>query len=613
MAGTSPAMTSHYGDMNFLDRLKNDALFLAGAWRSLRATMPIAKNPTQIFSHLIETVAARDGDKPALISDGETLTYRGLVARANRYARWALAQGLGKGEVVCLLMPNRPEYLAIWLGITHAGGAVALLNTNLTGAALAHSIDLVAPRHVIVADALASALASAMRQLKSAPQVWAHGGGVVTERRIDRAIEALSGEALSDTERPALTIEDRALFIYTSGTTGLPKAANINHYRLMLAALGFAGVMATHETDRMYDCLPMYHTTGGVCATGALLVKGGSVVIREKFSASAFWDDITRHDCTMFQYVGELCRYLVNASSQPNETRHRLRLACGNGLRPDIWRTFQDRFRIPHIIEFYAATEGNVMLFNFEGREGAIGRLPRLLDRRFPVRIVRFDVAREAPVRDKRGFCIRCGPDEAGEAIGRIVSDPAVPGGRFEGYADRADSEAKILRDVFEPGDAWFRTGDLMRRDRHGYFYFVDRIGDTFRWKGENVSTAEVAEALCRFPGVRDANVYGVAVAGHEGRAGMAAIVADDELDLAALRAHLHALLPDYARPRFLRIRGEIEMTMTFKQKKVDLVAQGFDPAQSADVIYFDDPRAGAFVHLDAALHGQIIGGAIRL
>ncbi|HUI96874.1 MAG TPA: long-chain-acyl-CoA synthetase [Xanthobacteraceae bacterium] len=599
--------------MKFFEHLRGDAVFLAGAWRSLRATMPIAKNPTRVFPRLLEEIAARHGDNPALISDTETLTYRGLIARANRYARWALAQGLGKGEVVCLMMPNRPEYLAIWLGITHAGGAVALLNTNLVGPSLAHSIDLVAPRHIIVADTLAPALASAMAHLTSAPQIWTHGAGVVTARRIDRMIETLADGPLADAERPALTIEDRALFIYTSGTTGLPKAANINHYRLMLAALGFAGVMATRDTDRMYDCLPMYHTTGGVCATGALLVKGGSVVIREKFSASAFWDDIAHHDCTIFQYVGELCRYLVNAPPRPNETRHRLRLACGNGLRPDIWRTFQDRFRIPRITEFYAATEGNVMLFNFDGREGAIGRLPRLLDRRFPVRIVRFDVAQEMPLRDARGFCIRCGPDEVGEAIGQIVNDPARPGGRFEGYADRADSEAKILRDVFAPGDAWFRTGDLMRRDHRGYFYFVDRIGDTFRWKGENVSTAEVAETLCGFPGVHHANVYGVAVAGHEGRAGMAAIVADGALDLAALRTHLHALLPDYARPLFLRTRTEMEMTMTFKQKKADLTTQGFDPVGCADAIYFDDPQTGAFVRLDAALHAQIVNGAIRL
>jgi fatty-acyl-CoA synthase len=466
---------------------------------------------------------------------------------------------------------------------------------------------------VIAASALAPALAGAERLLRSKPSTWVHGERVGVLPRIDLAVAQLDGGPLPAAERRALTIEDDALFIYTSGTTGLPKAARINHYRLMLVSLGFAGVMGTRASDRMYDCLPMYHTTGGVVATGALLVKGGSVVIRESFSASAFWDDVTRHGCTIFQYVGELCRYLLHAPRRPEETAHQLRLACGNGLRPDIWDAFRQRFRIPRIIEFYAATEGNVTLFNFEGRPGAVGRLPRLLDRRFPVRIVRFDVEREAPVRDARGFCVLCDPDEVGEVIGRIVNDPLMPTNRFEGYADAADSEQKILRDVFAPGDAWFRTGDLMRRDRRGYFYFVDRIGDTFRWKGENVSTAEVAGALCRFAGIRDANVYGVAMPGHEGRAGMAAILAEDALDLVAVRAHLQSQLPAFARPLFLRIRREIEMTVTFKQKKADLVAQAFDPAATPDAVYFDDPRAGAYVRVEPALHREITEGKIRL
>jgi len=602
--------------VNFLHRLRDDAVFLRGALRALGNTSPIAKNPTRVLPALIEELAARHGEKPALISDAETLTYRGLAERANRYARWALAQGLRKGEVVCLLMPNRPEYLAIWLGITGAGGAVALLNTNLSGPSLAHCIDLVAPKHIITAAVLGPALASAEPHLATKPKIWVHGesaGEKLPLPRIDRVVETLPGGALSGAERPVLTIEDRALFIYTSGTTGMPKAANVNHYRLMLASLGFAGVMGTRASDRMYDCLPMYHTTGGVVAIGALLVKGGSVVIREKFSASAFWDDVARHDCTMFQYIGELCRYLVNAPPSANETHHRLRLCCGNGLRPDIWPAFQARFRIPRIVEFYAATEGNVTLFNFEGKPGAIGRVPRLLDRRFPVRIVKFDIAQEAPLRDERGFCIRCAPGEAGETIGRILNDPSAPSNRFEGYADPQDSERKILRNVFAAGDAWFRTGDLMRQDARGYFYFVDRIGDTFRWKGENVSTAEVAEAVNRFPGIRDANVYGVEVPGRDGRAGMVAIVADDNLDLAGLRAHLHALLPDYARPLFLRVCGELAVTMTFKQKKIDLVGQGFDPASTSDAIYFDDPHAGAFVRVDAARYAQIVSGAVRL
>jgi len=363
----------------------------------------------------------------------------------------------------------------------------------------------------------------------------------------------------------------------------------------------------------MYDCLPLYHTAGGLCATGALLIRGGSVVIRDRFSAREFWDDVVRWDCTLFQYIGEFCRYLLNAPPRPIEREHRLRLACGNGLRVEIWRQFKERFRIPHILEFYGATEGNVFLFNFDGKEGAVGRLPWWLAHRFPTRLVRFDEARQEPLRDANGFCVECKPGEIGEVIGRVLNDPSKPGARFDGYASGSDSDRKILRDALKKGDTWFRTGDLMRKDEDGYFYFVDRIGDTFRWKGENVSTTEVEHVLAEYNGVRAANVYGVAVPGREGRAGMAAIVADETLDLDRLNRHLADHLPEYARPVFLRIRGDIDVTATFKQTKLDLVKDGFAPGRGSDPIYFNDPQKKAFVPLDEALYAAIEAGKIRL
>ena len=274
-------------------------------------------------------------------------------------------------------------------------------------------------------------------------------------------------------------------------------------------------------------------------------------------------------------------------------------------MRPELWDEFQKRFRIPLILEFYGATEGNVNIFNFEGKPGAVGRVPWFVAHRFPIAVVRFDVERQQPVRNAQGFCERCEPDEPGEVIGRIVNDPSKPGNRFEGYAATAQNETKILRDVFDKGDAWFRTGDLMRKDRDGYFYFVDRVGDTFRWKGENVSTSEVAAAINGYPGILDANVYGVTVVGRDGRAGMAAIVCEGECDLPGLHAHLSANLPEYARPLFLRVQPQIEVTGTFKQKKVDLVREGFNPATTSDPIYFNDPKARAFVPLDPALYGR--------
>ena len=599
--------------MGFFSQIKGDLIFLRGVLRALRNTTHIAKNPARIFPNVIEELAERFGDAPALLSHRENFSYRQLFARTNRYSRWALREHIGKGDTVCLLMPNRPEFLAIWLGITRTGGVVSLLNTNLIGPSLAHCIDVVSPKHIIVAAELMGLLESTLPLLKTAPTIWVHGEAGSGRRRIDLDVETLSDTPLAAAERRPIGIEDRALYIYTSGTTGLPKAANVNHYRVMLASYGFAGVMGTSASDRMYNCLPLYHTAGGLCATGSLLVKGGSIVVRERFSAREFWDDIVRNECTIFQYIGELCRYLVNSPHQPAETQHKLRLICGNGLRPDIWEEFKERFRIPLILEFYAATEGNVLMFNFEGKTGAIGRLPWFIESRFPMALVQFDFDTEQPARNAQGLCIPCGPDEIGEAIGKIVNDPEKPGGRFEGYARDEENERKILRNVFEVGDAWFRTGDLMRKDANGYFYFVDRIGDTYRWKGENVSTSEVAEAINRFPGIQDANVYGVAVPGHDGRAGMAAIVCEgSNCDLEALRAHLERQLPDYARPQFLRIRRNLDVTTTFKQKKGDLAKQGFDPTQSADPIYFNDPAQRAFVPLDAPLHARIASRQMR-
>ncbi len=601
-----------HGDMGFLQNLRDDIVFVRGALRALKMTTHIAKNPTRVFPLVMEELAAKYGDAPALISDREQLSYRSLTARANRYARWALQQGIAKGDTVCLLMPNRPEYMAIWIGITSVGGVVGLINTNLVGPSLAHCIDIAAPKHIIVAAELTAGFATARSLIKSPARVWSHGDSTEFPR-IDREIETIADHQLTAVERPVLTIEDRALYIYTSGTTGLPKAANINHYRVMLASHAFAGVMDTKPTDRMYDCLPMYHTAGGLVATGATLLNGGSVVLREKFSAREFWDDVVRYECTLFQYIGELCRYLAHAPPNPNEAKHRIRLCCGNGLRPDLWDDFKARFRIPLILEFYGATEGNVNIFNFEGKPGAVGRVPWFVAHRFPIAVVRYDVEKQQPVRTADGFCVRCDPNEPGEVIGKIINDASKPGNRFEGYAASGQNEHKILRDVFKKGDLWFRTGDLMRKDKRGYFYFIDRVGDTFRWKGENVSTSEVSEAINSFPGIVDANVYGVTIAGREGRAGMAAIVYQGGCDLKALHAHLRTHLPDYARPLFLRIQEEIDVTGTFKQKKVDLVKEGFDPSKIGDAIYFNDPQSGTFVQLDPALYQRIEKGEIRL
>jgi fatty-acyl-CoA synthase len=580
--------------------------------RALEATAQIGKEPTRLLLDIIADVAKTSPDAPALISIDESLTYGALAARANAYARWAIAQDIAKGETVCLMMPNRPEYMAVWLGLTTVGVVVALINTQLRGPSLVHCIDAVTPKHLIAGAEFSEHLQSLAPSLKTRPTIWAHGGDGAFES-IDHVVATLSGGTLSPSERRSVTITDRALLIYTSGTTGLPKAANVSHRRVLTWSLWFAGLMNTGPRDRIYNCLPMYHSVGGIVATGAALVRGGSVLIRDKFSAHQFWDDIADGGCTLFQYIGELARYLVNAPSHPRERAHRLRLACGNGLRGDIWEKFQTRFAIPRILEFYASTEGNFSLYNVEGRIGAIGRVPPFLRHRFPLALVKFDDQSGFPVRGEDGLCMRCTTAETGEAIGRIHDASARSSGEFEGYSKAEQSKQKVLRDVFERGDAWYRTGDLMRSDESGFYYFVDRIGDTFRWKGENVSTSEVATAIGAFPGIKEANVYGVRVPGTEGAAGMAVIICDGNLDLAALRKHLAAWLPPYARPLFLRVADRLEATATFKHTKTNLQREGFDPAATSDAIYFDEPAKMAFVRLDGALFARIAAGKVRL
>jgi fatty-acyl-CoA synthase len=304
---------------------------------------------------------------------------------------------------------------------------------------------------------------------------------------------------------------------------------------------------------------------------------------------------------------------LVNAPHQELETAHALRIACGNGLRPEIWERFQSRFRIPRILEYYASTEGNFSLYNCDGQPGAIGRIPAFSAQRLSVALLRFDVQSGEPLRNGAGFCETCAVNEVGEAVGLIPEEAGARIGRFEGYLDQEASARKVLRNVFKSGDSWYRTGDLMRRDERGFFYFVDRVGETYRWKGENVSTAEVLTALTANRGVLDGVVYGVAVPQTDGRAGMAALVVAADFDLTAFHADVAQRLPSYARPVFVRVLAALETTGTFKPRKQELMAEGFDPEKIHDPVYFDDPRSGAYTPLDAALYAQITAGQIRL
>jgi fatty-acyl-CoA synthase len=576
--------------------------------KAIGLTSRIEAEPQRLFADVVEGWAQQQPQRPALLSDTTNFTYEELAARINRYARWAMQVGVGPGVTVCLLMPNRPDYLACWLGITRVGGTVALINTRLIGRSLAHCIEVASADHVVLAAECAEAFSTARPHLSRVPRVWALGGCDLGAD-LETALAEQDPRTLAVSERRAVGIDDRALLIYTSGTTGLPKAANVSHRRILSWGGWFAGLTEASVDDRLYDCLPLYHSVGGVVAPCSMLRAGGSVVIAEKFSASAFWNAVVRFDCTIFQYIGELCRYLLREPAP--ETGHRLRLAVGNGLRADIWERFTERFSIPRVLEFYAATEGNFSLFNVEGKPGAIGRIPPLLAHRFPAAIVKVDCVDGRPARGWDGLCIPCGVGEVGHAIGRIGTSEDG-GGAFEGYTDRAETDRKILRNVFVEGDAWFATGDLMRRDDQGYFHFVDRVGDTFRWKGENVATGEVSDAIRNCPGVVDAATYGVTVPGCDGRAGMAALVTEEGFDPAVLAKHLGRRLPPYAIPVFLRLCRTLDATETFKQQKQRLVREGFDLSIADDPVFLRHPADGLYRPLDAAVRARIADGGIK-
>ncbi|NWG54147.1 MAG: long-chain-acyl-CoA synthetase [Hydrogenophilaceae bacterium] len=602
--------------MNILERIRSDFAVLAGASATLKAYKELEAEGSRTVADDLERTVDRFPDNIAFRFEGAAITYREFDARANRYAHWALAQGLKPGAVVALFMSNRPDYVACWMGLAKAGVTAALINSNLQGGPLTHSIDISGADHVIVSEDLADALAAVAPNLARKSKAWVQrlppAAAPNTMENLDAALAALPADRPPTEHRAGIKSKDLALYVYTSGTTGAPKAAKLTHLRTMGMMRAFIGGGKARPSDRVYVTLPLYHGTGGLCGIGFAIESGASVILRRKFSTSHFWEDCVNEGATVFFYIGELCRYLVNAPPHPLERQHKLRLGVGNGMRPEVWEKFKERFGDIKFLEFYGSTEGNVSLLNFDNKVGSIGRIPSWMQSRVNVRILKFDVETEQPVRGPDGFCIEADVDEAGEAVGLI--DPDEPRFKYEGYAgDKSQTEKKILRDVFQKGDAWFRTGDLLRKDKDGYFYFIDRIGDTFRWKGENVSTNEVGDVLAQFPGIAEANVYGVSIPGHDGRAGMAALTVSKDIDLAALRAYLVRELPSYARPLFLRLQPEITTTGTFKYRKVDLVRDGFDLARVADPIYFDDPTAQAYVDLTPELAARIVSGEIKL
>ncbi len=598
-------------------QLKRDWTFLTTLMAVAGRTGRIKPEMTDTAADIVEGWAKRTPNATAVLFEDESYSYADYEAAGNRYAQWALSQGIGRGDVVALLMDNRPDYLFAWLGLAKIGAISALINTNLTGHALAHSINVAGADHAIVGAELSDQYFEAQSLYERPIRAWIRSDGpvhcdfsAVDAEDLDQALAAQPADAVGPEAREGLTGKDVCFYIYTSGTTGLPKAARFVHMRVHSAMHGFSAAVRATAKDRVYNTLPLYHSAGGVAAPGVALSAGATIVLRRKFSASRFWDDCVKYDVTVFQYIGELCRYLLNAPHNENERRHKVRAITGNGLRPEIWETFQERFGISRIVEFYGSTEGNVTLFNYDGMPGAVGRVPGYARSLIPVELVRFDLDREEPERGEDGFCIRCEDGETGEALGPI-GDTARS--RFEGYSAQAATDKKILRNVFENGDAYFRTGDLLQRDEKGYYFFIDRVGDTFRWKGENVATSEVASAIARFEGIVEVNIYGVKVPLTDGRAGMASLVTEGGVDLPAFYAHAARELPAYAMPIILRLQDTLEITGTFKHRKVDLVREGFDPNTIQDPLFLRDDAQSTYVPLTPQLYEEICSGQRKL
>ncbi|MBL1421026.1 MAG: long-chain-acyl-CoA synthetase [Alphaproteobacteria bacterium] len=603
--------------MGFISSIKSEITYLKG-FLSIKAILkPISANPTTILADRWDLVAKENRDKTALFFEDRETTYGQFIDLSNQFSRWAFDIKIKKGDCIAVLMNNCPEYISTWLGISRSGGAAALLNTSLTGMGLAHCINIVGAKHIIIDPELAAHFESAKEFIDNDIKIWAFDPDMPistdSDILLNAALAAFSGDTVAKTDRPNITIDDPCVYIYTSGTTGLPKAAKITHFRAQSISRGFTAIMSTTAEDRVYITLPLFHSNGGILAVGAVLNVGGQAIIKKRFSASEFWDDCVKYEATIFQYIGELCRFLTHAPHNPNETKHKLRIACGNGLRPDVWKEFETRFQIPQILEWYGASEGNAPLFNLDNTFGSIGRVPFWAKSLLNLSIVKYDVKSDTEIRGTDGLCIEAEVDEVGELVSKIINDGSSPTNRFDGYADKKATVKKILHDVYEKGDSWFRTGDLIRKDKKGYHYFVDRIGDTFRWKGENVATSEVSEAISLYPNIAEANVYGVYVPKSDGRACMVALNIEKDFEFDGLMAYAEAHLPAYARPLFVRIQDEIEKTGTFKQRKVDLVEEGFDPTKIDDPLYFANPESQKLEPMTDDLYEKICKGKFRI
>ncbi|XP_029767572.1 long-chain fatty acid transport protein 6 isoform X2 [Terrapene carolina triunguis] len=543
-------------------------------------TVEIYRLRGKIFTVLDRFVkqAERQPNKPFILYEGAVHTYQDVDRRSNRVAQVFLQQGaLEKGDTVALLMSNEPDFIHVWFGVAKLGCVVAFLNFNIRSRSLLHCISSCESKILIVgADKL----------------------------------EAASEDCVPVNLRSANNLKSSVLYIFTSGTTGLPKAAVISHLQILKGAAGLWAFGATAD-DTVYITLPLYHSAASLLGIGGCIELGATCVLRKKFSCSQFWSDCKKYNVTVIQYIGELCRYLCNQPVKEREKDHKVRLAVGNGVRSDVWREFLGRFGDIKMCEFYGATEGNICFMNHTGKIGSVGRTNFFYKLFFPFDLIKYDFKKDEPIRNRHGWCEKVKKGEAGLLISKVnAKNP------FFGYAgSKKHTEKKLLCAVFKKGDIYFNTGDLMVQDQENFLYFWDRIGDTYRWKGENVATTEVSDVIGMLDFIQEANVYGVPVPDHEGKVGMVSVILkpNKSLDLEQMYEQVVTYLPGYACPLFLRLQETMEMTGTFKQQKFRLVREGFNPSAITDPLYFLYSSKKSYVPLTKELHDKILSGQLKL
>ena len=550
---------------------------------------------------------------PALIFQDRELSYNELNQWANRISHYLQSRGIQKGDCIAILIENRPELIASVLACAKIGAICAMLNTAQKGKVLTHSINISKPKMIIVGEECYPTYKDIREStsIENDGHLYLANVDTLNEQThtpvgcLDLALEIRNLNHDNPQLSSPITSEDPCFYIYTSGTTGLPKAVIFNNGRFMKLYGSFGiGAVRLKKDDRMYVPLPFYHATAlGVCWS-SVLANGACLIMTKKFSASGFWPDIKKYRATSFGYVGELCRYLLDQPISNEDRNNGIRIIVGNGLRASIWNEFKERYDIKTIMEFYGSSEGNIGFTNLFNFNQTVGISP------FPYAIVQYDRETEQPILDNQSRMIKVKKGQAGLLIGEIT--PKTP---FHGYTDKAKTNSVIFENVFKRGDRWFNTGDIMRDMGFRHAAFVDRSGDTFRWKGENVSTTEVEMLLEEVPQIEEAIVYGVEIPNTNGRAGMASLKLGcdvKDFDFKDMVVQLNENIPHYAIPVFLRIDQNIALTGTLKHQKGPLKQMAFDIEKNNCPVYVLLPKADQYVALDKTMQNDIEQGNYR-